>query len=279
MATTYTPLLRLPVMVTGDATVKDTWGTILSAMMVLIENGTRQNVQVSIAGLTMYTLTTANDAADQARYLFQTYTGALAGDCTVTMPNVSAVGWALNSTTGGHNVILSAGGTTATIPPDGRMYWWVCDGATNVSLPSVGYGALGVTGNAAVGGSLTVSGGGAITGALTVSTAGTSGNQVVNFSQFGAVYSGTHGKTAMPGGGLIEYGQCTTDGSGVGSSSFDTAFSNAPSCPYGVISVDTLATVTILSKTSSAVSFKCVNASTAAPISGAIIEWIAMGSA
>jgi hypothetical protein len=75
--------------------------------------------------------------------LIQSYTGALTGNCTVTLPNVPKIGWAQNSTSGGFNVILTSGvGTTVSIPPDGFWYWFQCDGAGDISLPSVGFGPL-----------------------------------------------------------------------------------------------------------------------------------------
>lgn len=114
--------------------------------MPLMEQGAVGEIAVSIAGLTTLTLSTANNSADQARYLAQNYTGALTGNCTVTMPNVNRVGWAVNSTTGGHNVILTTGGgTNATIPPDGHWYFWQADGATNTALIPIGFGALAAT--------------------------------------------------------------------------------------------------------------------------------------
>jgi hypothetical protein len=141
--TTYTPSLRLAEPVPGDPAVKNQWGTILNENQVLIESAITDTVAVAIGGQTAVTLTTANGAADQARPLVQNYTGALTGACTVTLPNVPKIGYAQNSTTGGFNVILTAGaGTTATIPPDGRLYFFSADGATNISLPSIGLGGL-----------------------------------------------------------------------------------------------------------------------------------------
>ena len=126
-------------MQTGDPAVKNIWGTIQDASASLFEQGSVSQISISIAGQTAVTLSTANNAPDQARYLSQQYTGALTGDCTVTMPNVNKTGWAQNSTTGGHNVILTTGaGTTVTIPPDGYWYFYWCDGGTNISLPPLG---------------------------------------------------------------------------------------------------------------------------------------------
>src|SRR5438445_134979 len=110
--TTYTTSLRLIEPTPLDPAVRNLWGPLLNANQVLLESAITDTVVVSINGLTTYTPTTANGAADQARPLIQQYTGALTNDCTVTLPNVPKVGWAQNNTTGGHNVILSAGAGT-----------------------------------------------------------------------------------------------------------------------------------------------------------------------
>lgn len=110
--------------------------------MSLFEQGAVGITAVNIAGLTTYSLTTANNATDQARFLVQQYTGALIATCTVTIPNLTKVGWAQNATTGGHTVVLSAGGTTATIPADSQWYMFYCDGATNVALVPIGAASL-----------------------------------------------------------------------------------------------------------------------------------------
>lgn len=162
MPTTFTTLWRLAVIAPGDPAVKNSWGAIQDLTMPLMEQGAVGTISVAIGGLATFTLTTANNATDQARYLKQTYTGALLGACTVTIPNVARVGWAQNLTTGGFNVILSAGGTTATIPPDGAWYFWASDGATNVGLPTIGLTNLSTSGN------LTVTGTAAITGHFTL---------------------------------------------------------------------------------------------------------------
>jgi hypothetical protein len=153
--TTYTVSLRLAEPSPGDPAVRNAWGTILNENQVLLESAITDTAVVSIAGLSTYTLTTANGAVDQARPLVQSYTGALTGNCTVTLPNVPKIGYAQNLTTGGFNVILTTGvGATATIPPDGQWYLFSADGTTDVILVPVGLGSA-VT----VGGLLTAKGG------------------------------------------------------------------------------------------------------------------------
>lgn len=145
MATSYTTIWRLPVMTVGDPLVKNAWGTVLNAAMPLIEQGGVGNTPISIAGLTSYTLTTADDAADQARLNTYNFNGALTGNCTAIIPAVARVGWVTNSTTGGYNVVLTTGsGTTLTVAP-GLTYFWSCDG-TNIATVSLGATTLTVSG-------------------------------------------------------------------------------------------------------------------------------------
>lgn len=80
-----------------------------------------------------------------------------------------------------------------------------------------------VAGGATISGGATIGGDSAITGDLTVSTPGTSGNQVVNFSQFAA----TSGGRALPGPVSEQWGSATTNGSGVATVLFSPQFSSA----------------------------------------------------
>lgn len=122
----------------GAPAIKDAWGAFLNDNAQLIAQLATGLATVNIAGLLTYTLTASNAASDQSRPLMQDYTGALAGNCTVTIPNVNRWALARNSTTGGFSVILtSGGGTTATMPPDGAWRYYWCDGAGNVSLPNL----------------------------------------------------------------------------------------------------------------------------------------------
>lgn len=136
--TTYTPIARLPIMIPGDAAVKNSWGTIINQAMPLIEQVAAGNGPISLTGLTTYALTVSNDAADQARQAMLPFTGSPSGPCTVTIPSAARIGWVSNSTT--QNIILTAGGTgTLTVPP-ATSFLYSCDGAnvTAVNLSPSG---------------------------------------------------------------------------------------------------------------------------------------------
>lgn len=157
MTTTYSPSLRLAEMQTGDPAVANNWGNIVNENMTLIENAIVSTVQVPIGGLATYTLTVANGASDQSRPAIQQFTGALTSNCTITYPNVPKFFQAINQTTGGFDIILTAGnGNTVTVPPDSLPYACTCDGNSNILIsqvqPGPRYGDFKFSGIAAEGG-------------------------------------------------------------------------------------------------------------------------------
>lgn len=156
MATSYTTALRLPVPQPLDPATIGAWGPLIDAAITLTDAAVASTAVVPVTS-NPQSLTTANGASDQARPPVQQYTGTLSASTTINLPNLQKFGWAINLTTGGFNIVESAGsGTTATIPPDG--YWWfrATDGIGDAILPNVGLGALKTAGTAAVGTALTV---------------------------------------------------------------------------------------------------------------------------
>lgn len=128
MADPLTTTLRLTQpTVGGDSGL---WGGLLNSDLSYIDQAANQTVTVSVAD-TNDTLTADGTSSDQARYLITKITGAWTADRTITLPGNAKVGWIVNGTTGGHNVILSAGGTTLSVPPSSTMMF-ICDG-TNVT--------------------------------------------------------------------------------------------------------------------------------------------------
>ena len=144
---------------------------------------------VSLNGVSSLTLSAAQAAAQVL-----VFSGSPSGNCTVTLPNALYFGSAQNITTGGYSVILTAGaGATATIPPNMALYEYECDGATNVTLPSVGYGSIAVPGSVAVGGALLVEGPAIFTAPIQAPSASVGGNLVVtnNNGTYSISISGT----------------------------------------------------------------------------------------
>lgn len=126
--TTYTPIARLPIMTPGDQAVTNAWGAICNAAYSAIEQVAAGVVNIDLTGVSTYTLSTANDAADQARMAFLQFINTPSGTCTVTMPAVARIGWVQNLAT--TSIILTtgvSGGTTLTVPT-GTAFLYYCDG-------------------------------------------------------------------------------------------------------------------------------------------------------
>lgn len=133
--TTFTSTIRLTEPLVGGDT--GTWGGELNSDLVYIDEAVNQTVTVNIAD-TNISLVADGSSSDQARYKVYSFTGALTADRTVTLPANMKVGFAINNTSGGHNVILSAGATTLTIAPNTTDWtFFNVDGSNNVTSPGL----------------------------------------------------------------------------------------------------------------------------------------------
>ena len=104
-----------------------------------INNGLTSLVDAAIAGTVSvampdadYTLTTANEAADQARNMFVTLTGTLTATRNVVCPSVSKLYFVTNATTGGQSIVFKTSAGTGITVANGTRVMLYCDG-TNVS--------------------------------------------------------------------------------------------------------------------------------------------------
>lgn len=137
MASTYSPILRIEEIGTGD--LSDSWGTELNTQLVMLENAIAKRQALAVTGGTA-TLTTVNGADDQARSLCIDLSGVLVSNSTIVCPSVSKAYLVRNGTSGAFTVTFkTAAGTGVVIPQDGKVYILYCD-ATNVVT-------VGVTGN------------------------------------------------------------------------------------------------------------------------------------
>ncbi len=176
MPDTFTPLLGLELQQTGAN--NNTWGAIADATFTSIEDAIARETVIDLTGLTTYSLTVASNSADQARCAYYRFTGALAANCTVTLPSRARQGQATDATTGGKSVILTCGGgTNLTLPKTGRAPF-SADG-TNTTTPALALGAVTATsvtaGSQTINGALTINGTMSATGNIT----STGGNLVV----------------------------------------------------------------------------------------------------
>lgn len=237
--TAYTPAGRLWEGVQGDPAIANAWGTPLSENFTLIEAMIDGLASVPIGGLSTYTLTTVNGGADEARPLLQSFTGALTGACTVTIPNAQRYGWVQNATTGGFSVTLTSGGSTnGTIPPDGARYQYWCDGSGNVRLPSMGFGTILVQSastfyqSVSIGTGLTVLSG----------TTALDGPVTVGGGIGGALTVATGSPTTLNGGGTVVGGLATDTLSLAGTQADVTVTPNSASGTTGTLAISEVAT-------------------------------------
>lgn len=129
MADTYTSSLRIAQQTIGGN--ENSWGTILNSSLAMLDQGISGIVSISVTAGNV-TLTTANNADDQARNALIIFTGAPGTTRTVTMPDVEKLTWVFNNTSDGSSITFTSGaGTTVSIPSGAKAQLYT-DGATNV---------------------------------------------------------------------------------------------------------------------------------------------------
>lgn len=131
MPSSYTSSLRLVLPVTGELT--GTWGdTVNNGLTELVEDAIAGTAAITMTDANL-TLSTANEAADQARCMFISLSGgSLTATRDVICPSVSKLYVVLNGTSGGQSIrFKTAAGSGVTIPNGSRALLY-CDG-TNVT--------------------------------------------------------------------------------------------------------------------------------------------------
>ena len=134
MPSSYTSSLRLVLPVTGELT--GTWGdTVNNGLTELVEDAIAGTAAITMTDANL-TLSTANEAADQARCMFIALSGGgLSATRDVICPSVSKLYVVLNDTTGGQAIrFKTSAGTGITIPNGARAILY-CDGI-NVTTAS-----------------------------------------------------------------------------------------------------------------------------------------------
>ena len=129
MADTYTSSLRVAQQTIGGN--ENSWGTILNASLQALDQGIAGIVSISVTAGNV-TLSTANNADDQARNALIIFTGTPGTTRTVTMPDVEKLTWVYNNCSDGSSITLTAGAGTSVTVQAGRKFQVYTDGATNV---------------------------------------------------------------------------------------------------------------------------------------------------
>jgi hypothetical protein len=142
-----TPLLGLALPADGVTN----WGTLVNTSITALLDSAVSGTTTISSTSTPYTLTTTNEAANEARQAVILCTGARTGIQTIVAPAQSKTYVLINATTGGFGVkIVGVGPTTGVTVPNGRAYmvaWngsdFVITGITTVNLTTDVTGTLG----------------------------------------------------------------------------------------------------------------------------------------
>ncbi len=128
-ADTYTPDLRIVQMPTGSNDTQ--WGIKANAAFAMLEQGIAGGTTISVTSGDL-SLTTANNASDQARNAVIAFTGTPGVTRNVTMPNVSKLTWVVNASNA--SITFTAGAGIASTVGSGNVALIYTDGATNANL-------------------------------------------------------------------------------------------------------------------------------------------------
>lgn len=130
MTTSYSPILKLALPVTGE--LDGTWGDVVNQNITSM-------VEEAIAGLATisswtgasHTLTTANGTTSESRCAILQCSGSPGATATVICPAVTKLYVIRNDVSGGYAVTLKTSAGTGISVPNGKVMWLYCDG-TNV---------------------------------------------------------------------------------------------------------------------------------------------------
>jgi hypothetical protein len=126
IADTYTTLLRIVQMATGSN--NGLWGGKGNAAFSMLEEAIAASASVSVAAGNV-TLSTANNATDQARKACISFTGSPGVTRTVTAPDVSKITLMINSSDS--TVLVTSGAGLQATLLRGQVAFVLTDGATN----------------------------------------------------------------------------------------------------------------------------------------------------
>lgn len=133
-ADTYSDLIGLLLMGTGND--NNSWGTNAnSAVFQILEDAIAGGLNSSVTGGTLDLSTPAPpSAASLARYAVMMFTGTLASDQIVKVPNLSKLWLVDNATTGAFDLTFKTPSGTASVAIPAGLALVYCDGADNITV-------------------------------------------------------------------------------------------------------------------------------------------------
>lgn len=145
MPSSYDPLLRLELQVTGEN--ENTWGDKTNTTIELLGQAVAGHAEIDLTGSGTYVLTSSNATSDESRKAFLTFSGALTGARTVQLPTSSKIYFFNRQTTGNYDITVQMATGAAIVLPinglaivasDGTDCWQVAPptGAVRVSVSS-----------------------------------------------------------------------------------------------------------------------------------------------
>jgi len=207
MTSTYSPSLRIELIETGTAL--EAWGTPTDNNLgTVIEQAITGTESVSLTGVSTYTLSTANAAADEARNAVLVFTGTPTANCNVIAPSVNKVYIVKNSTSGGYNVNLKTSGGNAVLVAANTSQLVYCNGTDFRGVsPNVIVGNMNVTGNVSLTGNVTINSSTIknTTGKLALTSAGNSVNFGFNTGALKPPAGSTAQRPAVPVNGMSRW--------------------------------------------------------------------------
>ena len=152
MSTTYTTLLRLAKQGTGDNSA--TWGTVLNTLFDLIDAAIAGMSSIATTGGTT-TLTSNNNAADQARNAILKITGTLVSNAIIEVPASTKKYTVWNATSGNYTVTVKTSGGSGIAVTQGKVMDLFCDG-TDVKAAQTELQSPTISGATLTGATLTI---------------------------------------------------------------------------------------------------------------------------
>ncbi len=135
MASSFTSRLRLEEQATGEGST--TWGSVLNAgALELIDDAVAGMATVAVTG-GAYSLTTNNGSADEARMAVLKFTGVLASDSTITIPDKTKTYVVWNATSGAHTLTLKPSSTGVAVTQGSKAIVF-CDGSVAYKIIETG---------------------------------------------------------------------------------------------------------------------------------------------